>query len=363
MPIYVALLLAILSFAGLVLLVRLQHVFLIVFVSMLFAAAMTGPTDWLAVHLHLPRALSAIGIYVVAFGLVMAIGWLVLPPLFDQVAQFADQTPGYVDRYDRLRDTYENLRQDYPALPKFDDQVDRVADGVVGWASGQATALPGTLFATFLDLLSIFVISLMLVTSRERIRDLIVSLVRPGRREEVRTLLDDMWTRIGAYLRAKVIVMVIVGALTYGALLVIGVPFAVPLAIIVAFGELIPRAGPWLARIPLLAIAALQGPKVLVITLVASVVIENLKGYLISPFVEGDQLDIHPLLVFIAVLVGATLGGPAGAFVAVPLAAIIDLVAREVVIPWRRGQLSRPIDAEHPTRPVATAGMELQRHS
>ena len=57
MPIYVALLLAMLSFAGLVLLVRLQHVFLIVFVSMLFAAAMTGPTDWLAVHLHLPRAL------------------------------------------------------------------------------------------------------------------------------------------------------------------------------------------------------------------------------------------------------------------------------------------------------------------
>ena len=145
----------------------------------------------------------------------MAIGWLVLPPLFDQVAQFADQTPGYVDRYDRLRDTYENLRQDYPALPKFDDQVDRLADGVVGWGSGQATALPGTLFATFLDLLSIFVISLMLVTSRERIRDLIVSLVRPGRREDVRTLLDDMWTRIGAYLRAKLIVMVIVGALTY----------------------------------------------------------------------------------------------------------------------------------------------------
>jgi len=157
-----------------------------------------------------------------------------------------------------------------------------------------------------------------------------------------------MWTRIGAYLRAKVIVMVIVGAATYGALLLIGVPFAVPLAVIVAFGELIPRAGPWLARIPLLAVAALQGPKVFVLTFVASIVIENLKGYVISPFVEGDQLDIHPLLVFVSVLVGATLGGPAGAFVAVPLAAILDLLVKDVVVPWRKAQFHHDIELPSP---------------
>jgi len=69
-------------------------------------------------------------------------------------------------------------------------------------------------------------------------------------------------------------------------------------------------------------------------------VIENLKGYLISPFVEGDQLDIHPLAVFVAVLVGATLAGPAGAFVAVPAAAIVDIVVREVVVPWRQEQIA-----------------------
>ena len=81
------------------------------------------------------------------------------------------------------------------------------------------------------------------------------------------------------------------------------------------------------------------------LTLVASVVIENLKGYAISPVVEGDQLDIHPLLVFVAVLVGASLGGAAGAFVAVPAAAIVDIVVREVVVPWRQAQLSgRPAD-------------------
>jgi len=186
----------------------------------------------------------------------------------------------------------------------------------------------------------VFVISLLLVTSRVRIRDFVLSLVKPTRRDEVASILDRTWSRIGVYLRAKAIVMAIVGALMYLALLLIGVPFAVPLAIVVAFGELIPRAGPWLARIPLLAIAALDSPRAFILTLIASVAIENLKGYLISPVVEGDQLDIHPLLVFVAVLVGASLGGPAGAFVAVPAAAIVDIVVREVLVPWRRSQLT-----------------------
>jgi predicted PurR-regulated permease PerM len=86
-----------------------------------------------------------------------------------------------------------------------------------------------------------------------------------------------------------------------------------------------------------------------VLTFLASILIQNLQGYVISPLVEGDQLDIHPLLVFVAVLVGASLGGAIGAFVAVPAAAIVDLVVLEVVVPWRRAQLRRSASA--PPRP------------
>ena len=88
--------------------------------------------------------------------------------------------------------------------------------------------------------------------------------------------------------------------------------------------------------------------------ILASILIQNLQGYVISPLVEGDQLDIHPLLVFVAVLVGASLGGAIGAFVAVPAAAIVDLVVQEVVVPWRRARLSGSAAAA-PRRPTAHA--------
>ena len=340
MPIYVGLLFAVFTIVAILVLYMLRHVLLILFISILFAAALTGPSEWLHERLRVPRGLAAVLIYLLVFALLVGIGWLVVPPLLGQVAEFADKAPEYADRYRGVREAYGNLRADFPALPPFDEQISRLGSAILDRAGNRAAALPADLFSLFLDLLSVFVISLLLVTSRVRIRGFVLSLVQPTRRDEVASILDRTWSRIGVYLRAKAIVMTIVGVLMYLALLVIGVPFAVPLSIVVAFGELIPRAGPWLARIPLLAIAALDSPRTFVLTLVASVVIENLKGYVISPVVEGDQLDIHPLLVFVAVLVGASLGGAAGAFVAVPAAAIVDIVVREVVVPWRKSRLT-----------------------
>jgi predicted PurR-regulated permease PerM len=310
-------------------------VLLILFVSILFAAALSGPAERLE-RLRIPRSIAVVLLYLAGLAVVAVVLWLVLPPLFDQVAEFADQAPRYAERYKGLRETWNDLRQDYPALGSFDDQVSRLTEAIVERGGDRIVELPSRLFALFLDALAVLVISMLLVTNRERLFGFVLSLVHPSDRELVGSLLDKMWSRVGYYLRAKVIVMAIVGALTYGALLLIDVPFPLALAVVVALGEAIPRAGPWLARIPLLAIAALDGWRTFVLALVASVAIENLKGYVISPVVEGRQLDIHPLLVFVSVLCGAALAGFAGAFVAVPAAAIVQILVEDVVMPWRR---------------------------
>lgn len=340
LPLYLALVLATLTIVGLLVLFMVRHVLLVLFVSVLVAAALTGPSEWLHRRFRLPLGLAALLIYVVSFAALVGVGWIVVPPLLGQVVEFADRAPEYADRYDGIREAYAELRADFPALPPFEEQLARLGNAILDRAGERAAALPGDAFSLFIDLLAVFFISLLLLTSRIRMRDFVLSLTHPDHRRRTGLVLDRIWLRIGRYLWAKAIVMVIVGVLTYISLVAIGVPFAIPLSVIVALGELIPLVGSWLARIPLFAIAALDSPRTFVLTLVASVVIQNLQGYVISPLVEGDQLEIHPLLVFVAVLVGAALGGPVGAFVAVPAAAILDLVAQEVVIPWRRAQLA-----------------------
>jgi predicted PurR-regulated permease PerM len=350
LPTYLALLFAILTLIGFLLLRQLSHVLLILFVSVLFAAALSGPAERLE-RLRVPRAIAVVLLYLAALAIVAVTLWLVVPPLFEQVAAFADRAPEYAERYGRFREAWNALREDYPALGSFDDQVSRLTSGIIDRAGNRIIDLPALLFALFLDALSVLVISMLLVTNRERLFGFALSLVHPTDRELVGSLLDKMWSRIGFYLRAKVIVMAIVGAITYGALLLIGVPFPLPLAVIVALGEAIPRAGPWLARIPLLAIAALDGLTTFGLTLAASVAIENGKGYVISPVVEGRQLDIHPLLVFVSVLAGAALGGFAGAFVAVPVAAILQILVEDVVIPWRRRTFAGEAQPSPPAGP------------
>jgi predicted PurR-regulated permease PerM len=164
-------------------------------------------------------------------------------------------------------------------------------------------------------------------------------MVAPHRREHTVAIIDTIWERIGAYVRAKLIVMTIVGVLMYFALIALGVPFAVPLAVIVAFGEIIPQIGPWIGRIPLLAVAAFEGPEIFGLTFLASFILENLKAYVISPRVEGEQLKLDPLLVLIAVLAGGTLLGAAGALVSVPFAATLQVLYDEILVPWRRAQI------------------------
>ena len=118
----------------------------------------------------------------------------------------------------------------------------------------------------------------------------------------------------------------------------LGVPFAVPLAVIVAFGELVPRVGVWIARIPLLTIAAFQGWTTFGLTFLASYLIEDLKADVIGPRVEGRTLNMDPLLTLLAVLCGTALLGWEGALIAVPFAAMLQVVFEEVIVPWRRAQ-------------------------
>jgi predicted PurR-regulated permease PerM len=338
LPIYVALVGALLTAVGLLMLVRLQHVLLLVFISILLAAAMDGPVTFLE-RFGLPRLASASILQLLVVGAIALGLWVGAPILVDQATGLADTVPSRVQEFQGLQDSYNDLRREYPQLASLDAQLGSAGARIADALGSRLVDLPLRLARALLDLLAISVLSALFVAKRERLQDFALGLVHVRHRPQTRTVLDEMWRRLGLYVRAKLIVMAIVGSLTFAALEVIGVPYPLLLAVIVALGELIPQIGPWIARVPLFAVAALQGVGTLVIVVLVSFVVENLKGYVISPAVEGSQLNIDPLVVILAVLAGGALLGPIGALVAVPAAACIQVVCEEVLIPWRRRQV------------------------
>jgi predicted PurR-regulated permease PerM len=286
-----------------------------------------------------PRGAAVLLIQLGVLVMAVAIAWFVVPPLVNQLASFAEHVPGYVDRFQRLRRDYARIRARYPALAPFDQEVAKLADRVGGPVGRRLIDLPQRTAQLLFELLTVQALTTLLVLRRNRMLAALLALVSPARRDKTEQVLMKIGERIGAYVRAKVIVMVIVGGLMYVALVALRVPFAVPLAIIVAFGEVIPQIGPWIARVPLLGVAAFQGWRTFVLTFAVSVILENLKAFVISPRVEGQQLKLDPLLVLIAVLVGGVLLGAAGALVAVPFAAMLQVLFDEVFVPWRLAQI------------------------
>jgi putative permease len=309
-----------------------------VFISVLLAAAMDGPVGFLE-RFRIPRLASASILQLLVVGAIALGIWLGTPLLVDQATGLADTVPRRVQEFQGLQDSYNQLRREYPQLASFDDQLSSAGARIADAVGSRLVDLPLRLASLLLDLLAISVLSALFVAKRERLQEFALSLVHIRHRPQARTVLDEMWRRLGLYVRAKLIVMVIVGGLTFAALELIGLPYPLLLSVIVALGELIPQIGPWIARVPLFTVAALQGVSTLVIVVLISFVVENLKGYVISPAVEGSQLNIDPLVVILAVLAGGALLGPIGALVAVPAAACIQVVCEEVLIPWRRRQV------------------------
>src|SRR6185503_11162978 len=263
-PLALALILTLGAVLGVRLLVELKTVLLLFFVAVLFAAALSRPAAVLE-RRGLSRGLSVA--LVQAFGvlLVGVLLWFVVPPLVGQLATFADRLPSYVDRVHQLRGRYDVVRRDYPELASFDNQISEIAGRLATHVGSRLVDLPTKSASIVFDLVTIYVLATLMVTRRERLLEGLLVLVSPSKRARTRAVMEKVWWRLGAYLRAKVIVMLIVGALMYVTLVVLGVPFAVPLAVLVAFGELVPTIGPWIARIPLLTIAAFEGWRTLLL--------------------------------------------------------------------------------------------------
>jgi predicted PurR-regulated permease PerM len=343
-PLALALVIAILAIVGLRILAELRDVFVLLFLAVLFASALARPAAVLE-RRGVPRGLAVAIVQLAGIGVVVAVVWLVVPPLVSQIALFGDRLPGYVTRFQHISNEYAAVRRHYPGAGTFESQMESLGGRLAGEVGGQLVNLPLTAAKLLFDVGMIYILATLLVMRRERLLENVLLLTSPAQRDRTRSVMETIWARLGGYLRAKLIIMLVVGILMYISLRLLGVPFAVPLSVIVALGELVPKIGVWIARVPLLIIAAFQGWATLGLTFLASYIIEDIKAYVLGPRVEGHALNMDPLLTILAVLSGTVLLGAAGALIAVPFAAMLQVIFEEVVVPMRLAQIE---PQEHP---------------
>jgi predicted PurR-regulated permease PerM len=251
------------------------------------------------------------------------VGYLVIPPFGEQLGELGSQLEEAVDEGERwLIEGPLDLTED--EVGRYIDQAgDQLQDNSGGLASG---VLGGALL--ILEILGALVIGLVatffLLRDGPSIWTWMVSLFSPRVREDFDEMGRRSWRVVGAYLRGVALVATVDAVLIGVALALLGVPAALPLAVLTFFGAFIPFVGATVAGAIATTVALVaNGVEVALVVLVVIIVVQQLEGDFLYPVVVGRSVQLHPLVTIIAILAGGTLAGIIGAIVAIPIAAAI----------------------------------------
>ncbi|MEU4513427.1 AI-2E family transporter [Nonomuraea wenchangensis] len=271
-------------------------------------------------------------ISIVFIGVIVAFvlfGLAIVPPVGRELADFVAAVPGYVNELSN-HPTLRQLDADYQIIPQVAQFVTTVlgpslATGIMG---ASLVVLDGV-FTT----VTLLVLMLYFLGSLHTIKAYLLKLVPASRRERTSAISEEILTGIGGYVAGNVLISVIAGVVTWIFLSVVDVRYALALALIVALTDLIPLVGATIGAVVVSAVALLQSVPAGLACAVFFVIYQQIENYLIYPRVMKRSVDVTPAVTVIAALFGGALLGIVGALLAIPVAAAIALIIREVVIP------------------------------
>ena len=308
-----------------------RHVLLLVFISAALAAGISPAVRRVRLFWRyrfrrpLSRGLAVMIVYLPLLLTVVAVGVMVVPRLIADTDELGARLPVLID---------ENILKPLEGMLPVESVREQLRGGIelprsrVFAYMRNAAALIASIFAVM------FMIAYMLIDA-ERLRNLFLLVYPPDVRGEKRRMLKTIANRMSSWLSAQLLLSAIIGVSTFVFLMAVGIPYALPLAIVAAIGELIPVIGPTVGAIPVLAIAMLQSPWQFWSYLVFAVVLQKAENLFIVPRVMSKKVSISPLAVFIAFMVGASLLGIVGAIMAIPVAAIVQVAFEEAFVQRR----------------------------
>lgn len=292
----------------------------LIIVSILLAALIDPFADWLQKR-KVPRGISVLFIYFVLLVILSLAMVLIIPPLIEQMTAlltsfgYADQVSAWVGQ---LR-TFA-VEQDFSNLSEFSGAINQVFSTLSGFVGG------------IVGMVLVLVLTFYMVVEEQAARNFFKSIAPKKYEPHLAKLIAKMQHKIGAWLRGQIILGLIVGTASYIGLTILGVKYALVLAIIAGLFEIVPYIGPTVAAIPAVILAFIQAPLTGVLVLVLYVLIQQLENNVLVPKIMQKVTGLNPIISIVALLVGVKLAGIVGAILAVPVAAMVSVLLEDIMI-------------------------------
>lgn len=301
----------------------------LIFVALILSSALDPFVDWLR-KFKIPRGVGIILVYILLFTIISSIIVLIVPPIASELKLIANDFPTYYEKVVSGLNYLTTNRSDLDVA----DQIQKSLNAITGSLSRVATGAFSALLDVFGGIISFFlvlVITFYFTVEEEGVKRFIKSMTPIHYQPYVLQLMARIQKRLGYWLRGQIILSLIIFILTFIGLTILGVEYALLLALIAGVFEIIPYLGPILSAIPAIFLSFAQSPAKALSVLILYIIIQQLENNIVTPKVMGKAVGINPLVVIIALLIGAKLAGVMGMVLAVPVATAISVFLEDFV--------------------------------
>jgi predicted PurR-regulated permease PerM len=309
-----------------------------------FLAVMLGPLVQIAER-RMPRGVAVIVVWLGTFLTVFGFLVLLFVPLARQVDDLAAATPTYI--HDLQSDSrFRELNDRFHLLDKAQQHAGSVPSTVFG-AAGHVAVVVG-------DGITVLFLSLFLLFELPNMASGVLSLLPPGRAQQARRIGLDVQRNVAGYVAGNLLISLVAGLTTFITLEILGVPFAIALALILALFDLVPLIGATIGAVVVVGVTlATTGTFEAIVVVIVQVIYQQVENHLLQPIVYRRTVQLSAFVVMVAVLMGAALLGVLGALLAIPIAGSIQLLVREILAERRAGMQAAAPPAPPEPSPAA----------
>jgi predicted PurR-regulated permease PerM len=278
-------------------------------------------------RIRLPRWAAILSVYIVFIAVFVLIGVLIVPPLAKQAQDLVTNAPDLLHRGQQWLIERGILSREI-SISEAVQQAPVGGSDAVGTVVGAVLGFVGGLFGV----VTIVIVAFYLLVDAENIVRAMVRLAPRHERARVNHAFHRVAEKVSAWLAGQLLLGAIIGTTAAIGLGIMGVPYFYVLALIAGVGELIPMIGPILAAIPAIAVAFSESPALAIAVAVFFVVQQQVENHVLVPRVMSRQVGVSAVVVIVALLIGGSLLGIVGAILAVPTAAILQVLLQELFV-------------------------------
>jgi len=295
-----------------------RDILMILFVSIILASVISPVADCFQKK-KIPRGVSVLIVYIILIVLISLSVVLIIPPINEQIKELTNNPPLYLEKILKGFSNFKEHSEMGGDLGSLELNSKLLKGGLVQVTGGVFSVISG-IFGGVISFFVVLVITFYFTVEKSAAGQLFKTIAPIKYQPYLMQLMSKMQKKIGYWLRAQLILCLIIGVFSYIGLLILGVKYALVLGLIAGLTEIIPYLGPILGAIPAVILAFTQSPFLALLVIILYLVVQQMESNILVPKIMQRAVGLHPVVCIIVLLIGGRIAGVTGVLLAVPVA-------------------------------------------